>query len=169
MPQRLLAQLDLQLRALTITALLAVFVACRDGPTELTVPVEAGMAPQTDVTVSAGAVQAAVNLLNDAFVRELMDGAQARTDGLDGAVQDASHYGTPRHILALSSALTVTRNRLVLKDDKAEDNEDELILRVALTLMLDDALMLLEEPPPMRREETEGLGTDNTKARSIER
>ncbi len=123
------------------------------------------MAPQTDVTVSVDAVRAAVNLLNDALVRELMDGARARTDVLDGAVQDASYYGTPRHILALSSALTDTRNRLA----PSEEDADDVILRAALTLMLDDALMLLEEPPPMRREETEGLGTDNTKPRSIER
>ena len=60
-----------------------------------------------------------------------MDGARARTHVLDGG-EDASHYGMPRHILALSSALTVTRSRLVLNDDKAEENEGESILRAAL-------------------------------------
>ena len=124
--------------------------------------------PEAAFTASAEIVTAVVDLLDDAFVRELMDGARARTDVLDGAVQDASHYGTPRHILALSSALTVTRNRLVLNDDKAEANEDESILRAALTLMLDDALMLLEEPP-LRSEETEELGTDDTISGSIKR
>ena len=152
-------------RILTVSAVLAMLVACRDGPAELTAPVEARTAVQPEVTVSQDAVTAVVDLLNDAFVRELMDGARARTDVLDGAVRDASHYGMPRHILALSSALTVTRSRLVLNDDKAEENEDESILRAALTLMLDDALMLLEEPSPVRSEETEALATDDTNPR----
>ncbi len=154
---------------LTLPILLAVFVACRDGPAELVAPVETRTAVQPEVTVSQDVVTTVVQLLDDPFVRELMDGARARTDVLDGAVRDASRYGMPRHILALSSALTVTRSRLALNDDKAEENEDELILRAALTLMLDDALMLLEEPPPMRREEPEGLGTDDTNPRSIKR
>lgn len=153
----------------TLPVLLVLFVACRDGPTQLAAPVETGMAPQPDVTVSAHAVRTVTDLLDDPFVRELMDGARARTDVLDGAVQDASRYGTPRHILALFSALTVTRSRLVLNDDRAEENEDEWILRAALTLMLDDALMLLEEPSPMRSEETEELATDNTNPRSLKR
>ncbi len=156
-------------RILAVTALLAVFVACRDGPAELVAPVEGRTAVQPEVTVSADAVTTVVQLLDDPFVRELMDGARARTDVLDGAVRDASRYGTPRHILALSSALTVTRSRLVLNDGPAEENEDEWILRAALTLMLDDALMLLEEPSPMRSEETEELGTDNINPRNIKR
>ncbi len=156
-------------RILGITALLAMFVACRDGPAELTAPEEGRTAVQPEVTVSQDVVTAVVDLLDDAFVRELMDGARARTDVLDGAVRDASHYGMPRHILALSSALTVTRSRLVLNDGPAEENEDEWILGAALTLMLDDALMLLEEPSPMRSEETEELGTDDTNPRNIKR
>ncbi len=151
---------------LTVTALLAVSVACRDGPT---LPMEASLALQPDVTVPVDAVRTVVTLLDDPFVRELMDGARARTDVLDGAVQDASYYGTPRHIIALSSALTITRSRLALNDDEAEENEDEWILGAALTLMLDDALMLLEEPSPMRSEETEELGTDDTNPRNIKR
>ncbi len=154
-------------RILAVSALLAVLVACRDGPVELVAPVEGLTAVQPEVTVSQDAVMTVVQLLDDPFVRELMDGARARTDVLDGAVQDASRYGTPRHVLALSSAVTVTRDRLVLDDDRGEENEDEWILRAALTLMLDDALMLLEEPP--RSEETEEMGTDNTNPRIIER
>ncbi len=146
-------------RILAESALLVVLVACRDGPTELAAPVETGAA----FTASAEIVTAVVDLLNDAFVRELIDGARTRTDVLDGAVQDASHYGTPRHILALSSALTVTRNRLV----PSEDDADDVILRAALTLMLDDALMLLAEPPPMRAEESEELATENLNTRGI--
>ncbi len=149
---------------LTLPILLALFVACRDGPTQLAAPVDTGA-----FTASAEIVTAVVDLLNDAFVRELIDGARARTDVLDGAVQDASRYGTPRHILALSSALTVTRNRLVPSDDDAEEEDDEVILRAALALVLDDALMLLEEPPPMRTEETEELGTENLDRSGIKR
>ncbi len=145
-------------RILAVTALLAVFLACRDGPAELIAPVEGLTAVQPEVTVSADAVTTVVQLLDDPFVRELMDGARARTDVLDGAVRDASHYGTPRHILALSSVLTVTRNRLVLNDDRAEENADDWILRAALTLMLDDALKLLEEPSPMRSRRNRGVG-----------
>ena len=148
----------------TLPVLLVLFVACRDGPTQLAAPVDTGA-----FTASAEIVTAVVDLLDDAFVRELMDGARARTDVLDGAVQDASRYGTPKDIRALSSALTVTRSRLVLNDDRAEENEDEWILGAALTLMLDDALMLLEEPSPMRSEETEELGTDDTNPRSLKR
>ena len=147
----------------TLPALLALLVACGDGPTQLAAPMEAGVA----FTPSAEAMTAVLDLLDDAFVRELMDGARVRTDLLDGAVQDASYYGTPRHILALSSALTDTRNRLVPSEDDAEEDGDEVILRAALTLMLDDALMLLEEPPPMRAEETEELGTENIDTREI--
>jgi hypothetical protein len=149
----------------TLPILLALLLACGDGPTQLTAPVETG----TAFTPSAEVVATVADLLDDAFVRELMDGARALTDLLDGAVQDVSHYATPGHILALSSALTVTRNSLVPSGDDAEKDADEVILRAALTLMLDDALTLLEEPPPMHSEETEGLGTDNTKPRSIER
>ena len=156
-------------RILAVSALLVVLVACRDGPVELVAPVEGLTAVQPEVTVSQDAVMTVVQLLDDPFVRELMDGARARTDVLDGAVRDASHYGMPRHILALSSALTVTRSRLVLNDDRAEENEDEWILGAALTLMLDDALMLLEEPSPMSSEETEELGTDDTNPRSLKR
>ncbi len=156
-------------RILAVSALLVVLVACRDGPAELVAPVEGLTAVQPEVTVSQDAVTTVVQLLDDPFVRELMDGARARTDVLDGAVRDASRYGMPRHILALSNALTVTRNRLVLNDDRAEENEGEWILRAALTLMLDDALMLLEEPSPMRSEETEELGTDDTNPRYIKR
>ncbi len=156
-------------RILAVSALLVVLVACRDGPTELTAPVEGRTPVQLDVTVSQDAVTTVVQLLDDPFVRELMDGARARTDVLNGAVRDASRYGMPRHILALSSALTVTRNRLDLSDDPVEDNEDAWILGAALTLMLDDALILLEEPLSIRSEETEEFGTDNTKPRSIER
>ncbi len=156
-------------RILAVSALLVVLVACRDGPAELVAPEEGRTAVRPEVTVSQEAVTAVVDLLDDAFVRELMDGARARTDVLDGAVRDASRYGMPRHILALSNALTVARNRMVLNDDRAEENEDEGILRAALTLMLDDALMLLEEPSPMRSEETEELGTDDTNPRNIKR
>ncbi len=46
-------------RILGVSTLLVVLVACRDGPAELTAPVEARMAPQPDVTVSADAVKAA--------------------------------------------------------------------------------------------------------------
>ncbi len=88
---------------------------------------------------------------------------------LDGAVRDVCIYGTQRHGLTLSRALTTTRSRLFADgDDDVASDADEMILRAALELILDDALMLLEEPP-MHSEETEGLGTDNTKLRSIER
>ena len=149
-----------------LPALLALLLACGDGPTQLTDPVETG----TAFTASAEVVATVADLLDDAFVRELMDGARARTDLLDGAVRDVSTYAMPRHGLALSRALATTRSRLVADgDDDVASDADEVILRAALELILDDALMLLEEPPPMRREETEGLGTDNTKPRSIER
>ncbi len=153
-------------RILAVSALLVVLVACRDGPAELTTPVEAPMAPQPDVTVSADAVQTVVDLLDDPLVRELQGAIGFATVLLDAAVRDASRYGTPDDIAALSRALTDTRRRLVPSEDDAEEDADEVILRAALVLMLDDALMLLEEPT-MRSEETEELGTDDTNARII--
>ncbi len=148
-------------RILAVSALRVVLVACRDGPAELTAPVEARMVPQPDVTVSADAVRTVVDLLDDPLVRELQVAIRVPTVLLDAAVRDASRYGTPDDIEALSRALTDTRSRLVPSEDDAEEDADEVILRAALVLMLDDARALLEEPS-MRSEETEELGTDDT-------
>ena len=86
-------------RILAVSALLVVLVACRDGPAELVAPVEARTAVQPEVTVSQDAVTTVVQLLDDPFVRELMDGARARTELLDGAVRDVSSYGTEEHVV----------------------------------------------------------------------
>lgn len=133
---------------LAVTSLLAVFVACRDGPTELAAPVEARMAPQPDVTVSVDAVRTVVNLLDDPFVRELMDGVGAHTESLHRAVRDASVYGTEDHVLTLSRVLTATRSGLLASAKDAEEEPDEEILRAALALVLDDAAALLEQSLP---------------------
>ncbi len=132
---------------LAVTVLLAVFLACRDGPAELTAPVEARVAPQTDVTVSVDAVRTVVDVLDDPFVRELMDGVGAQTELLHRAVRDASINGTEDQVLTLSRVLTVTRSRLIASANDAEKNPDEEILRAALALVLDDAATLLERPP----------------------
>ncbi len=133
------------LQLLAITALLAVFVACRDGPAELAAPVEARMAPQTDVTVSVDAVRTVVDVLDDPFVRELMDGVGAHTESLHRAVRDASIYKTEDQVLTLSRVLTATRSGLFASAEDAEEDADEEILRAALELVLDDAATLLEQ------------------------
>ena len=143
-------------RILAVTALLVVLVACRDGPAELVAPVEAGMAPQIDVTVSVDVVRAAVNLLNDPFVRELMDGVGAYTESLHRAVRDASIYGTQDQVLTLSRVLTATKSGLFAIGDNAEEDPDEEVLRAALALVLDDAATLLERPLPSEEREKRG-------------
>ncbi len=141
-------------RILAVSALLVVLVACRDGPTEPAAPVEASMAPQTDVSVDA--VQAAVNLLDDPFVRELMGGVGAHTESLHHAVRDASIYGTEDRMLTLSRILAATRSELFASADDAEEDVDEVILRGALALVLDDAATLLEKPLLSPEQETRG-------------
>ena len=133
---------------LAVTALLVVLVACRDGPTEIAAPVEAGMAPQTDVTVSVDAVRAAVNLLEDPFVRELMGAVGAHTESLHWAMRDASIHVTKDHVLTLSRVLAATKSGLFASAKDAEDDADEEILRAVLELMLDDAATLLEQSLP---------------------
>ena len=137
-------------RILAVTALFAVFVACRDGPAELAAPVEARVAPQPDVTVSVDAVRTVTDLLDDPFVRELLDRVAAHTQLLHTAVRDAATYGTEDHILTLSRVLTVSRNELLAPadGDDAEEDPDGVILRAALALVLDDAAALLEPRPP---------------------
>ncbi len=109
------------------------------------------MALQTDVTVSVAAVRTVVNLLDDPFVRELMDGVGAQTEWLHRAVRDASIYETEDHLLTLSRVLTATRSGLLARVE--DEGADEEILRAALALVLDDAATLLERPLP--REERE--------------
>ena len=139
---------------LAVTALLAVFVACRDGPAELAAPVEARMAPHPDVTVSVDAVRTVANLLDDPFVRELMDGVGAQTESLHRAVRDASVYGTEDHVLTLSRVLTATRSGLFASAE--DEGADEEILRAALALVLDDAAALLEQSLPSAEGEQRG-------------
>ncbi len=133
---------------LAVKALLVVLVACRDGPTKPAAPVEAGMAPQTDVTVSVDAVRAAVNLLDDPFVRELMARVGAHTESLHRAVRDASIYGTEDQVLTLSRVLTATQSGLFASAEDAEEDADEKILRAALGVVLDHAATLLEQSLP---------------------
>ncbi len=51
----------------TLPILLGLFIACRNGPTQLAAP-----ADNSAFTASAEMVTAVVDLLDDAFVRELM-------------------------------------------------------------------------------------------------
>ena len=141
-------------RILVVTTLLAVFVACRDGPADLAGPVEARMAPQPDVTVSVDAVGTVMNLLDDPFVRELMDGVGAQTEWLHRAVRDASIYETEDHVLTLSRVLTATRSGLLASAE--DEGADEEILRAALALVLDDAAALLEQSLPSAEGEQRG-------------
>ena len=143
-------------RILAVSALLVVLVACRDGPAELTAPVEARMAPQPDVTVSADAVGTVVDLLDDPFVRELMDGVGADAESLHGAARDASISRTTEHVLTLSRVLVLTRNGLFARTDDGEEDPDAEILRAALEVVLNDAVALLEQPLPGAEEEKRG-------------
>ena len=127
-------------RILAVSALLVVLVACRDGPPELVSPVEGRTAVQPEVTVSADAVTTVVQLLDDPFVREMMDGVGAHAASLHRAVRDASIYGTEDRMLTLSRVLTATRSGLFASADDAEEDADEEILRAALALVLDDAV-----------------------------
>ncbi len=101
------------------------------------------MAPQTDVSVDA--VRAAVNLLDDPFVRELMGGVGVHTESLHRAMRDASVHATEGHVLTLSRVLTATKSGLFASAKDAEEDADEEILRAALELVLDDAATLLEQ------------------------
>ena len=143
-------------RILAVSALLVVLVACRDGPAELTAPVEARMAPQPDVTVSADAVRTVMDLLDDPFVRELMGGVRVHTELLYSAARDASIYGTEDHLVTLSRILAATMSELFASADDAEEDVDEGILRAALALVLDDAATLLERPLPGAEGEQRG-------------
>ncbi len=143
-------------RILAVAALLAVLVACRGGPAELVAPVEARTTVQPDVTVSQDAVTTVVQLLDDPFVRELMDGVGADAASLHDAARDASSISrTTAHVLTLSRALALTRSGLSIRPDEGEEDPDDEILRVALELVLDDAAALLEPRPESAEEEKE--------------
>ena len=128
-------------------------VACRDGPAELTAPVEGRTTVQPEVTVPQDAVTTVMQLLDDPFVRELMDGVGAHAASLHDAARDASISRTTAHVLTLSRVLALTRSGLFVRADDGEEDPDEEVLRAALALVLDDAATLLERPSP--REERE--------------
>ena len=160
-------------RILAVSALLVVLVACRDGPAELVAPVEAPTAPQLDVTVSADAVRTVMDLLDDPFVRELMDGVGADAASLHGAARDASISRTTAHVLTLSRVLALTRSGLSVRAHDGEEDLDD-ILRAALELVLEDAAALLEPRPPNAQEEKDeeeqrGRDVVTPKIRSLER
>ena len=138
MPQRILA----------VTTLLVLFVACRDGPVELTVPVEARMVPQADVMASVNALQTVTEMLNDPFVRELVRGAGSHTELLYSAVRDVSAYRMEEQVEKLSQVLTATKRALFASAEDAEEDPDGEIVRAALALVLDDAATLLEQSVP---------------------
>ncbi len=142
-------------RILAVSALLVVLVACRDGPAELTAPVEGRTPVQLDVTVSQDAVMTVVQLLDDPFVRELMDGVGADATSLHDAARDASVSRTTAHVLTLSRVLALTRSGLSVRLDDGEEDPDDEILRAALKLVLDDAAALLEPRPESVEEEKE--------------
>ncbi len=142
-------------QSLAVTALLVMVAACRDGPAELVAPVEGRTAVQPEVTVSADAVTTVVQLLDDPFVRELMDGVGADATSLHDAARDASISRTTAHVLTLSRALALTRSGLSIRPDNGEEDPDDEILRVALELVLDDAAALLEPRPESAEEEKE--------------
>ena len=130
---------------LGVSVLLAMLAGCRDGP-ELQAPMEVGT-PQPIVTASVDAVQMVIDVLNDPFVSELMDGVGAYAESLHKAVRDASIYGTQDQLLTLSRVLTVTRSGLFAIGDNAEQDPDEEVLSAALALVLDDAATFLQGPP----------------------
>ncbi len=156
-------------RIFAVSALLVVLVACRDGPAELVAPVEARTAVQPEVTVSQDAVRTVVQLLDDPFVREMMDGVGAHAASLHRAVRDASIYGTADRMLTLSRVLALTRSELSVRADHGEEDPDDEILRVALELVLEDAAALLEPRPHSVEEELRGRDVVATKISSRER
>ncbi len=131
-------------------------MACGDGPTDLAAPVEGRTAVQPEATVSADAVTTLVQLFDDPFVRELMNGIGADATALRSAARDASTSRTTAHVLTLSSVLMQTRSGLFVRaDDSGEDADDE-ILGAALELILDYAVALLGQPPPSAEEDRGG-------------
>ena len=113
-------------RVLAVSALLAVLGACGDGPTDPAAPVEARTAVQPEITVSQDdAVRTLALLLDDPFVRELMDGVAADAVSLYGAVRDASIFRRTTDVLTLSRVLTQTRSGLFARavDDIRQINE----------------------------------------------
>ena len=148
-------------RILAVSALLVVLVACRDGPTRIAAPVEARRAPQPDATVSVDALRTATDVLDDPFVRELMDRVGPRLDApLDNIGQDPSVTEVERSIVTLSRFLTEVRSQLLVRADgeASEEDPDAVILRAALLLVLDDAATMLDRPSP--REEQGEAGRD---------
>ncbi len=142
-------------------AVLVVLVACRDGPTQVAAPAEASRAPQPDPIISVDALQAATDMLDDPFVRELMDRVGLQLDvSPHSSGTDPSMAGSEHGILALSRSLTEARDQLRqgAYGDGAEEDPDEVIIRDILLLVLDDAVVLLESPSP--REERGEPGRD---------
>ncbi len=118
-------------------------------------PVEARTAVQPEVTVSQDPVTTVVQLLDDPFVRELMDGVGADAASLHDAARDASISRTAAHVLTLSRVLALTRSGLSVSPDDREENPGDEVFRAALKLVLDDAAALLEPRPQSVDEEKE--------------
>ena len=130
---------------LGVAGLLAMFTGCRDGP-ELIAPVEVGT-PQPIVTASVDAVQMVMDMLNDPFVSELLDATRTHAEPVYAAARIASISETEDHLVNLSRILTATAGDLLSIESGVEEAPDEVILRAALALVLDDAARLLQEPP----------------------
>lgn len=158
-------------RTWTVLSLLVVLVACRDGPEQLAAPARDGPATQPQPAPSHDELTAALQLLDDPFVRELMRGVGTHTRSLDDAARDVVTSPTTEHVLALSRVVTLAKHRLSTAANDGEDNPDREILRAILELVLDDATVLLESAPALAVDEDPERKTqwDTTDDRSIER
>ena len=147
----------------TVTTVLVVLSACHDGPAQLIDPMDGRAGAPNEVTASAESMRTVIELMNDPFVRELQGAVMLSTEPLDRAVRDVSRYGTPNDMLTLARILAATTSRLIPGEDDVQETEDDMVLRTALALMLDDARKLLDEPTQSRGE---GLGVSDLNTRN---
>jgi hypothetical protein len=139
------------------------FGGCRDGTKEITAPVDVDPAR----TVLPENVVLAAGLLDDALIREMLDGSGVGAAYLEGAVQDVTDIGEPRHGRAFSDALALTRHLVSEVDGGESSDPDAAIYRAALELILDDAALLLEHPPSTGDGLPEAVGPERVNSREI--
>ncbi len=132
-------------RTLAIMAALAMVMACRDGPTSPTVPLE-DSAPQTALVEPVRAPDGVFDLFTDPFILELI--GTVKMDALSEDLE-AVHVAAVRGDLASSRrALTAARRRLAPATTDVEADHDAAILHDVLELVLSDTERAPQPPQP---------------------
>jgi len=141
-------------RSFICVGLLAVLVACRDGPTILEAPVDAETPVEVKQTAQTDVILTVQHMMDDPLVLEIVESLGDRAVALrfDGLRHEIDRQTVRRDVLAMRRSFTATRDFLV-----SDSEESDMVLRDVLRLVLDDAeMMLVSEADAKQPEEAQG-------------